>query len=541
MKAATSLIFAGILGPVLCWSDTAVAGPCLPAADRPGFEAALVAAFAASPLDTDELYDLASNRLGYGWAGPPGTRSHALLAQRVADSLEQASDTSGAQALDVAMSGLTSGTGTTPYALADDTMAASYLEFATNMASRGPIRRLGGMRTIAQALTGPNVDLGTLLREFWFNHFNVYGDKSGWATVDYQQQIRAEQCETFAGLLRTTAGHPAMLIYLDNKDSAVGSINENYGRELLELMTLGDDEFIYYDQADVVSAATALTGWTISLVDDDPMFDFVDVNHDPQELTLFSGAHELILPAGTTVTRGEALLDHLAAHPVTVDNVCRKLVRRLMGRTPSSVVNACEAAWGPAGDMGDVLQAILTHDEMWAEAGYRRQVKSPFELVISAHRASGDDALEHNQINRIRLTLEEMGQPVGLVPPPTGYPDTRSDWASAGGSIQWHDYLFAHLGTMNVPVALDGAPAVQGIPLENALADLVATSPSGPTLNAAIDDVKLGLGLPPSFSVPFAALRLALDRGDVHLASTDIRHARTVIHGLLATPRFQRK
>lgn len=527
--------------PALAWSSEALAGPCLPAAERADFEAGLVAAFAASTLDVDQLYDHATNRLGYGWVGAPGTRSHAQLADLVADSLTVASSATAADALDVELAGLVNGNGGFPYAFADDTMAATYVEYKNNQSARGAIRGVPAARTIAQALTGPNVDVGTVLQEFWFNHFNVYATKTEWATTSYQELIRGQQCGTFGGLLTATAKHPAMLIYLDNRHSVVGDINENYGREVLELMTFGDDQYVWYDQDDVVSTANALTGWTISLTGDNPQFSFVAANHDSQQLVLFSGAQQLTLAAGANVGRGEQLLAHLAAHPATKQNVCSKLVRRLLGRTPAATVTACKDAWGTSGDMGDMLQAILTHPEMWSSASYRKQIKNPFELAVSAQRALGTTQLTVSRLTTVRNASRDMGLPVTMVPPPTGYPDTVSGWAGAGNSINWAEHVFGNLSASSIAFSLNGAPASSGTTLETALTSYVATSPGSTALNAVIDDVKEVLGLPPGLSLPYAALRLSLNNPDVYDPNGTLRPFRTVVHGILTAPQFLRK
>lgn len=527
--------------PALAWSSDALAGPCLPGTDRAAFEAGLVAAFAASTLDVNQLYDHATNRLGYGWVGAPGTRSHAQLAALIADSLAVASSATAADALDVQLAGLVNGNGAFPYAFADDSMASTYVEYKNNQSARGTLRNLATVRTISQALTGPNIDLGTVLQEYWFNHFNVYAAKTEWATVSYQEQIRSQQCGTFAGLLTTTAKHPAMLIYLDNRHSVVGDINENYGREVLELMAFGDDQYVWYDQDDVVAAANALTGWTISVAGDNPQFSFVAANHDPQALVLFSGAQQLALAAGANVGRGEQLLAHLAAHPATKQNVCTKLVRRLMGRTPVATVTACKDVWGTTGELGDMLQAILVHPEMWSSASYRKQIKNPFELAISAQRALGTNQVSVARITSIRNISRDMGLPVAMVPPPTGYPDTVSGWAGAGNSIQWVESSFSSLTTTSISFALNGAPASSGGTLETEVADFVATNPGAAALNVVIEDVKETLGLPPALNMPYAALRLALQNPDVYDPNGTYRPFRTLVTGILTTPQFLRK
>jgi uncharacterized protein (DUF1800 family) len=529
------------LVPALGWTPSALAGPCLPAGERDDFEADLIAAFEASTLDVDQLYDHATNRLGYGWAGAPGTRSHALLADLVADSLAVASSATAADALDVQLAGLVAGNGSIPYAFVDDTMAAVYVEFQGNQGSRGAIRNLAGARSIAQALTGPNIDIGTVLQEHWYNHFNVYATKTDWATVSYQEQIRSQQCGTFGAMLTATAKHPAMLIYLDNRYSVVGDINENYGRELLELMTFGDDQYVWYDQDDVVAAANAFTGWTISLAGNNPQFSFVAANHDAQQLVLFSGAQQLTLAPAASVTRGEQLLTHLAAHPATKQNVCSKLVRRILGRVPAATVTACKDAWGTGGELGHMVQAILVHPETWSSASYRKQVKNPLELVVSAHRALGTNQATLGTIAGVRNLSSSMGLPVTMVPPPTGYPDTLSGWAGAGNSITWTEHGFASLATNGISFSLNGAPASSGGTLETAMATFMATSPNAAALNVVIDDVKSKLGLPPALGVPYAALRLALQNPDVYTPNGTPRSFRTVVHGILTTPSFLRK
>ena len=124
-----------------------------------------------------------------------------------------------------------------------------------------------------------NRQLEEVLVDFWFNHFNVFLDKGAdrYLATEYERDaIRPHVLGKFRDLLEATAKSPAMLFYLDNWQS-VGAqrrarvprgpnaqrrgLNENYGRELMELHTLGVDGG--YTQKDVTEVARCFTGWTI--------------------------------------------------------------------------------------------------------------------------------------------------------------------------------------------------------------------------------------------------------------------------------------
>src|SRR6185369_6854316 len=150
--------------------------------------------------------------------------------------------------------------------------------------------------------------LEEVLVDFWFNHFNVYENKPNERPLiaSFERDaIRPHVLGHFKDLLLATARHPAMLIYLDNWESIspdvfeVGpfagpaqvaaqqlqrqarGLNENYGRELMELHTLGVDGG--YTQQDVIAVARCFTGWTIKKPNTEPAFVFASFMHDMGE------------------------------------------------------------------------------------------------------------------------------------------------------------------------------------------------------------------------------------------------------------------
>jgi uncharacterized protein (DUF1800 family) len=285
--------------------------------------------------------------------------------------------------------------------------------------------------------------LEEVLVDFWFNHFNVFAGKGRTALylADYEQSvIRPHVFGHFRDLLEATAKSPAMLFYLDNFQSvAPGTVplrngqatprglNENYGRELLELHTLGVEGG--YTQDDVINVARAFTGWTI-----DPRqgtFRFAPARHDRGETKILGE----ILRAGGGINDAERVLDILAAHPATARHIATKLARRFVSDDPPPelVARAAKRFLDTHGDLREVVRTIVTSPEFFAASARRAKVKTPLEFVASAVRAAGVDVTAAAPILR---ELQQMGMAPYMCQPPTGYADTADAWASSGALVE---------------------------------------------------------------------------------------------------------
>jgi uncharacterized protein (DUF1800 family) len=308
--------------------------------------------------------------------------------------------------------------------------------------------------------------LQEVMVDFWFNHFNVFAGKGAtrvYLTEYERDAIRPNALGKFRSLLGATAQSPAMLFYLDNWESAapegsrpddgrharpqkartpgtpqrVRGLNENYARELMELHTLGVDGG--YTQHDVQEVARAFSGWTIAAPRQGGAFRFDPRMHD-------DGAKVVLghrIRAGGGRSDGEQVLDILAAHPATARFIATKLVRRFVSDVPPpALVERVSAVYRESGgDIRDVVRAILTSPEFFAPDAYRAKVKTPFEFVVSAVRATRSDA--QNALPLVRAT-RELGMPLYYCQPPTGYADRADAWVNTG----------ALLNRMNFAVAL---------------------------------------------------------------------------------------
>ncbi len=333
--------------------------------------------------------------------------------------------------------------------------------------------------------------LNEVLVDFWFNHFNVFAGKGltrNYLTEYERDAIRPHVLGKFRDLLEATAKSPAMLFYLDNWQSAapegartgapnnrsrinpanrrrpfgspgqIGTfprqrtvadlppntqnrkphgLNENYARELMELHTLGVDGG--YTQKDVQEVARAFTGWTIANPRQGGGFVFDPRMHDDGEKIVLG--HKI--KAGGGERDGEAVLDILASHPSTARFIVTKLARRFIADDPpqSLVDRGAERFRETKGDLREVVRTIVTSREFFAPDVYRAKVKTPFEFVASAVRAT-----EADSINAMPLvqTLRELGMPPYQCQPPTGYADRAEAWVNTG----------ALLNRMNFAVAL---------------------------------------------------------------------------------------
>jgi uncharacterized protein (DUF1800 family) len=297
------------------------------------------------------------------------------------------------------------------------------------------------------------------MTDFWFNHFNVlfYKDADRWLIPAYERDaLRANAFGKFRDLLFATAKGPAMLFYLDNWLSAdpnspqrlkehpernrpkpgqaplpaLGGkrgLNENYGRELLELHTVGVDGG--YNQKDVTEAARCFTGWTLRGMGENPEFYFDDRIHDPDAKKVMGKK----IHAGGSKD-AEELLKMLAKHPNTAKFISTKLARHFVSdQPPAPLVAAMAKTFRKSdGDIRAVLRTMIYAPEFWSRQAYRAKIKTPFELVASAARALN---LDVDSPMPLVQWIARIGEPLYQCQPPTGYADTAAAWVNSGALL----------------------------------------------------------------------------------------------------------
>ena len=373
--------------------------------------------------------------------------------------------------------------------------------------TQGLRRMAGEMQStrVARAVLSER-QLEEVMTDFWLNHFNVYIQKGGperYLITSYENSaIRPNALGNFRTLLGAVAHDPAMLYYLDNWESQAdsnrprlveqnaargralaqarrlqpmqaqqlqqagarrkGGLNENYGRELLELHTLGVDGG--YSQADVIDAARILTGWTMKQPQKGGGFQFVPAMHDAGEKTVL-GHH---FAAGHGQEEGEQLLDIVASHPATAHYVALKLARRFVSDVPPTALvdRAAATFMRTHGDIRAVMQTIVTSPEFFSTAAYRSKVKSPFEVVVSALRAL--DA-KPDATPRTAQVVSTLGQPIWGHQAPNGWPETGDQWMNTGAILNRINFGLA-VASNRIPgvsiTAWNGAQALLNLPLD---------------------------------------------------------------------------
>ena len=205
-------------------------------------------------------------------------------------------------------------------------------------------------------------------------------------------------------------------------------LNENYGRELLELHTLGVDGG--YTQQDVINVARALTGWTIRPPAAGGGFVFRPEMHDAGEKIVLG--HKL--KAGRGIEDGEDVLDILSRQPATAKFIATKLARRFVSDNPSPALidRAAAVFLKTDGDIREVMRTIITSNEFFSQQAYRSKVKSPFEVVVSAMRAM--NAVPDPTV-RTAQVIAYLGEPVYGHQAPNGYPETNDAWMNTGAIL----------------------------------------------------------------------------------------------------------
>ncbi|HEY4677722.1 MAG TPA: DUF1800 domain-containing protein [Candidatus Angelobacter sp.] len=336
-----------------------------------------------------------------------------------------------------------------------------------------------------------NRQLDEVMTDFWFNHFNVFIGKGPdrYMVSAYERDvIRPHALGKFKDILAATAKSPAMLFYLDNWQSVgpnselalygpqrfagrrgrfprprplqaknrPSGLNENYAREIMELHTLGVDGG--YTQKDVTELAKVLTGWTIEKPQLGGGFKFNERAHEPGPKYVLGrkiGEHG--------EKEGEEMLDVLAHHPSTAKFISRKLAMRFVSDNPSQALvdRMADTFLKKDGDIREVLRTMFHSPEFWAADAYRAKMKTPFEFVASAARASGADI--QNALPLV-ATLNRMGMPLYAMQPPTGYSMKAEAWVNSSALLNRMNFALQLAsgklpGTSLDPQALIPGPA----------------------------------------------------------------------------------
>jgi uncharacterized protein (DUF1800 family) len=417
---------------------------------------------------------------------------------------------------------------------------------------------------LIRAVDSPK-QLQEVLVDFWTNHFNIDVKKKEcrvFIITDDRDVIRPNIFGKFRDLLEATAKSPAMLVYLDNvtnsapndgpakvgkkgKPKKETGINENYGREVMELHTLGVDAG--YTQADVTNVARCFTGWTINHKTGE--FEFDPSRHDNSAKVVLGHT----IPAGGGIKDGEMVLDILCSQPACAHFISKELCQRFVADDPpAALVDRVAGVFtATGGDLRQVYAAILSSPEFLAPSDYGNKIKSPLEFAVSAIRASGatfapdlskagekearleGGAVRNKQGSDDRMAAEAqqpldwhvytLGEPLFACTPPTGYKENSKIWVSPGALIERLNFALALTGQQISDVKFDPRTVVGAADLD--MPQRVMDQCIGQLLHDNVTD----------------GTRKVLSEAALPTGDSQTVHPQKLIALILGSPEFQRK
>jgi len=314
------------------------------------------------------------------------------------------------------------------------------------------------------------------LTYFWSDHFTVSRLKGSKVTAVAgafeREAIRPYVYGRFSDMVLAVAKHPAMLFYLDNDisagpDSRVGQrksrgLNENLGREILELHTLGVQGG--YTQADVIAFAKALTGWRGEMAPGDATgrFVFVPQWHEPGPVEFMGQVYDQ-----PGMEQAEAILNYVSVHPATARHIAGELAAHfLQSPPPPALVDRLSGVFLESdGDLAAVTRALVTDDASWQAPPSK--VLPPFDFVVAVLRAL---ELPPSELP-VEAAAALFGQRTWGATSPKGWPAEDEIWASPAALLKRLDWV-----ETVVPRAGDVDPLAR--------ADAVLGDLSEPTRNA---------------------------------------------------------
>jgi uncharacterized protein (DUF1800 family) len=316
---------------------------------------------------------------------------------------------------------------------------------------------------------------------FWMNHFSVLSGKANirWTLAEYEAQaVRAHAFGKFSDLVLATATSPAMLEYLDNAQSAVGKINENYARELMELHTLGvsgGPSGSTYTQQDVQELARVLTGAGVNFTDTTPhlppnleslyvrrgLFEFNPARHDFGTKVVLGQQI-----AGKGLSEIDNAIVLLCRQPAAARFVSAKLATYFVADAPPAalVERMVRTFQTTDGSIAAVLREMFLDPDLTAAleppTPRLEKLKDPMQFVVSSVRLAYDGKPVANY-HPIIGWLQQLGEPLYGRVTPDGYALTEAAWTSSGQMVRRFEIARA-LGSSNAGLFNDESTNAPG-------------------------------------------------------------------------------
>ncbi|MFQ6027181.1 MAG: DUF1800 domain-containing protein, partial [Dehalococcoidia bacterium] len=279
-------------------------------------------------------------------------------------------------------------------------------------------------------------------------------------TMDSQiDMIRENALGRFPDLLAALSRDPGMIIYLDNRYSHKGSINENYGRELLELFSMGVGN---YTEDDIKAAARAFTGWTIAPA----MTSFIPYQRHPMQFKYDPEDHddsEKVFLGQKGRFNGDDIINIIARQPATARFVARHLYDFFVAdevqvsawqttppRDPAAVNILADAYLQSNYDIRSVLRVLFNSGFFKDEGVWYARVKSPVEVVVSTMRLVGDHLTPAPGIESLAGDAGAMGQILMNPPSVEGWHGGK-EWINSGALVNRINFVANRVGDLSLP------------------------------------------------------------------------------------------
>ena len=378
---------------------------------------------------------------------------------------------------------------------------------------------------------------------FWHGLFATSFFKGNQARTQINQlnTFRRHSLGSFRDLLVELSRDPAMIFWLDNHDNHAGAINENYGRELLELFSMGVGS---YTEQDVKECARAFTGWTIGNVDymtakglKDSFspygriawhYEYVPEDHDDGQKTFLGETGRF---------NGEDVIDIIVRQPATARFISRRLFQFFaadeVDEEGEEVVESMVQAYFDSGyEIGSVLHALFSSPYFKSEKARFARVKAPVELVVGAARLSGSYREPTLDLDRVELETSYMGQALMRPPDVSGWHEGE-EWLDSGTMMERVNFAAKELGDVSKP----GIRAI----IERLSTDNGGTLSPDELVDRCLDLVG---PLPVSEETRVSLTGHVAMRGDLHLAGRrqgdeSERRVGELLGLIASTPEFQ--